>query len=101
MGGYVPVATMPWLASTPTLVAVALCEEARLSARLGAIYDEYRARTPLLIPMPRPLRGALRRVVQGVLGKPYPEEGLGGHSAISHAGGYRRGPLHAPSSRPT
>ena len=62
MGGYVPVATAPWLVSTLILVAVALCEEARLSARLGAIYDEYRARTPFLTPMPHPLRGALRRL---------------------------------------
>jgi protein-S-isoprenylcysteine O-methyltransferase Ste14 len=45
--------SLPWLVSALLIAGVAMVEEIRMGRELGAEYDEYRRRTPFLVPLPR------------------------------------------------
>ncbi|PCN50641.1 hypothetical protein B6U99_03215 [Candidatus Geothermarchaeota archaeon ex4572_27] len=45
--------TAIWLLSTLIVVGVALYEEERMASSLGDRYEEYRRRTPFMVPLPR------------------------------------------------
>jgi len=44
-----------WLISTMIVVGIALLEELEMARKLGEKYEEYRRRTPFMIPLPKPL----------------------------------------------
>ncbi|HSG27274.1 MAG TPA: DUF1295 domain-containing protein, partial [Candidatus Krumholzibacterium sp.] len=48
--------SLPWLLSTIFIIGVAMMEELRMLREAGGEYREYRAKAPMLFPMPRLLR---------------------------------------------
>jgi len=45
--------TLPWLLSTLVIIGICLLEEIKMKEIAGEDYEEYRNRTPFLLPMPR------------------------------------------------
>ena len=48
-----------WLISTVIVIGVAMMEEIEMVKRYGEKYEEYRRKTPFLIPLPKPLAKAV------------------------------------------
>ncbi|MGD8867291.1 MAG: HEAT repeat domain-containing protein [Gemmatimonadales bacterium] len=46
-------ASLPWLLSTLTIIAVAMLEELNMRERFGDAYEAYRERAPFLFPFPK------------------------------------------------
>ena len=65
--------SLPWLVSTMVIIGVAMVEELSMSRQHGKIYDEYRKRTPFLLPVPAYLGRALRWPFRTLFGKEWPE----------------------------
>ena len=69
LGGENPGASLPWVISSLVIVCVALAEEIKMGRERGEEYEAYRARAPLMFPLPKlvsavitaPMRLLLRR----------------------------------------
>lgn len=48
-----------WLISTVIVIGVAMMEEIEMAKKYGEKYEEYRRKTPFLIPLPKPLAKAV------------------------------------------
>jgi hypothetical protein len=66
-------ASLPWLLSMMVIVGVALLEERKMKRQAGPVYDEYRRKTPFLVPLPRFLRKALAAPSRLLFRKAIPE----------------------------
>jgi protein-S-isoprenylcysteine O-methyltransferase Ste14 len=66
-------ASLPWLLSMMVIVGVALLEERKMKRLAGETYNEYRANTPFLVPLPRFLRTALAAPNRLLFRKSFPE----------------------------
>jgi len=65
----------PWLIATMVIVGVALLEEIRMRRDEGAAYEEYREKTPFLLPLPRVVCSVIAAPMRWVLRKDWPESG--------------------------
>jgi protein-S-isoprenylcysteine O-methyltransferase Ste14 len=72
-GGYFAPPPFFWLTSILILVGIALREEEAMLRKHGKSYDEYRSRTPFMIPLTRPVGRMLTTPVRLLLKKNYPE----------------------------
>jgi protein-S-isoprenylcysteine O-methyltransferase Ste14 len=66
-------ASLPWLLSMMVIVGVALLEERKMKRQAGVVYDEYRRKTPFLVPLPQFMRIAFAAPSRLLFGKPIPE----------------------------
>jgi len=72
-GDYIPPPSLLWLILTLTLIGSALNEENNLTKKYGEEYARYRAETPFMIPLPKPLINLLTIPVKALFGKNIPE----------------------------
>jgi protein-S-isoprenylcysteine O-methyltransferase Ste14 len=70
-----PGASLPWVISSLIIVCIALSEEIRMRRRHGQEYEQYRARAPFLLPLPRPLSRAISAPFRLIRRKDAPETG--------------------------
>ncbi|RLG98541.1 hypothetical protein DRO29_00650, partial [Candidatus Bathyarchaeota archaeon] len=70
---HIPAPSLLWLILTLTLIGSALNEENNLTKKYGEEYVKYRAETPFMIPLPKPLINLLTIPVKALFGKNIPE----------------------------
>lgn len=73
-GGYFAPPPFLWLLSALILIGIALQEENIMLEKHGKEYDNYRSKTPFMLPLPKPIGGILRLPVKLVFRKNYPEK---------------------------
>ncbi len=72
-GGYIPLATFPWLIFACLLIGVSLQEEIKLHFNHPNEYLEYRKATPFMFPLPRQISTFLSKPIKLLLKKEWPE----------------------------
>ncbi|MBD3179978.1 MAG: hypothetical protein GF417_10475 [Candidatus Latescibacteria bacterium] len=65
--------TLPWLITALVIIGVAMLEERKMKREHGAGYEEFRAGTPFLFPLPRFIRNIFSLPVKILFRKDYPE----------------------------
>lgn len=64
--------TLPWLLSTMIIIGICMLEEIKMKKIAGADYEEYRNKTPFLIPLPRFLKQILAAPMHWIIRKKRP-----------------------------
>lgn len=75
-GGYFAPPPLFWVAAALVLVGIALREEENMLGKHGSEYADYRARTPFMLPLTKPVGRVLRTPVKLFFKKDYPEKTL-------------------------
>ena len=66
---------LPWLVTTLAVIGVAMIEELRMARSEGEVYEEFKRRTPFLMPLPSWLASVISAPMRLVLRRPWPENG--------------------------
>ena len=74
-GAFATPPALMWLISTMVVIGVAVLEEVEMSKRCGERYEEYRRKTPFMMPMPRRLAQAIAAPLRMM--RIYPEDPKG------------------------
>lgn len=68
-----PGASLPWVISTLIIICVALSEEIHMRRQYGANYEEYKVKTPFMIPLPDFLKQVISAPFRLIIRKEKPE----------------------------
>lgn len=66
--------TLPWLLSTMVIIGICLLEEMKMKERSGKEYEEYRNRTPFLMPLPGFINWILKVPMRLIMRSKRPEK---------------------------
>jgi len=73
MAGENPGASLPWVISSLLVICVAFLEEIKMSKERGEEYEQYRASTPFMLPLPGFISKAVSAPARILLRKRWPE----------------------------